>query len=62
MHNKFILVEAAGQRTVTFGSLNLSGRSLRWNHEICVVSSCSELFAAFEERWEALAALSMQTT
>lgn len=52
MHNKFILVEAPGQREIIFGSMNFSGRSLHANHELLVVSGSSLLYDAFQERWE----------
>jgi phosphatidylserine/phosphatidylglycerophosphate/cardiolipin synthase-like enzyme len=52
MHNKFILIDAPCGREVVFGSMNLSERSLRANHELLVVSNSSVLYNAFRNRWE----------
>ena len=56
MHNKFVLVEKAGQRWVIFGSFNWTGRSYWLNYEIGAISTNAQLFAAFASRWEALEA------
>jgi phosphatidylserine/phosphatidylglycerophosphate/cardiolipin synthase-like enzyme len=52
MHNKFLLAEDAGSRWIAFGSYNWTTRSFWLNREICVISRDSDLFRAFEERWE----------
>jgi phosphatidylserine/phosphatidylglycerophosphate/cardiolipin synthase-like enzyme len=54
MHCKFILIETPAERSVLFGSFNLTERSLHFNHEICVASSSPDLFAVFEQLWETL--------
>ena len=54
MHNKFMLFETAGKRTSAFGSMNLSVRSLRANHEVLVVSEDLYLFQAMETRWDSM--------
>jgi phosphatidylserine/phosphatidylglycerophosphate/cardiolipin synthase-like enzyme len=56
MHNKFVLVEQNGQHWVVFGSYNWSTLSFWINQEICAISSESQLFEAFAERWEVLEA------
>lgn len=52
MHNKFILFEAGTTKTLAFGSMNLSVRSLHTNHELLVISRNADLYAAFEWRWQ----------
>jgi phosphatidylserine/phosphatidylglycerophosphate/cardiolipin synthase-like enzyme len=52
MHNKFMLLEGADHRSVLFGSFNFT-RTSRWlNHEVLMLSENSELFDAFEQRFE----------
>ena len=52
MHNKFMLFETPERRTVAFGSLNLSVRSLHANHELLIIDETPELYAAFRRRWD----------
>jgi phosphatidylserine/phosphatidylglycerophosphate/cardiolipin synthase-like enzyme len=52
MHNKFMLIDAPGRHMVTFGSMNLSVRSLHANHELLVISEDPELYLAFQYRWD----------
>ena len=52
MHNKFMLFEAGKTKTLAFGSLNLSVRSLHTNHELLVISEDYGLFEDFSRRWE----------
>ena len=54
MHNKFMLFETAGKRITTFGSMNLSVRSLHANHELLVVSEDLSLYLAIEQRWQSM--------
>ena len=56
MHNKFVLAEKSGKRWVIFGSFNWTVRSHWLNHEIGAISANEQLFDAFAERWEVLAA------
>jgi phosphatidylserine/phosphatidylglycerophosphate/cardiolipin synthase-like enzyme len=56
MHHKFVLVEQDRRHWVVFGSYNWSTLSFWINQEICAISSESELFEAFAERWEVLKA------
>ena len=56
MHNKFVLVEQNNRRWVIFGSYNWSTLSFWINQEICAISSQSQLFEDFAERWEVLEA------
>ena len=56
MHDKFLLSEAPGQRSVVFGSFNWSEPSRRFNREIGVISREPALWEAFRARWEELAA------
>jgi len=51
MHNKFMLIDTPDHHTVTFGSMNLSVRSLHANHELLVVSENTVLYQAFLRRW-----------
>jgi phosphatidylserine/phosphatidylglycerophosphate/cardiolipin synthase-like enzyme len=51
MHNKFALLETAGERSVIFGSFNWSGPSRRFNREIGIVARDPEIFEAFAARW-----------
>jgi len=51
MHNKFILINTLGRQIVTFGSLNLSFRSLHANHELLVISESPTLYQDFSRRW-----------
>jgi phosphatidylserine/phosphatidylglycerophosphate/cardiolipin synthase-like enzyme len=55
MHQKFALVDHAGLRSLVFGSFNWTTRSLLLNHEIGAISTDEKLYAAFAERWQALA-------
>ena len=52
MHNKFMLFEMPERRILTFGSLNLSVRSLHANHELLVIDETPELYEAFQNRWD----------
>ena len=56
MHNKFVLVEKAGQRWVIFGSFNWTGRSYWLNYEIAAISTNARLFDTFADRWKELEA------
>lgn len=56
MHDKFALVERAGERLVAFGSFNLNAQSIWLNHEIGALSREPALFDAFEARWRELRA------
>ena len=58
MHDKFMLIESGSERVVVFGSFNWTERSFRLNHEISVVCRDPSVFAAFSDRWKALAELS----
>ena len=51
MHNKFILIDTPDRHTVAFGSMNLSVRSLRANHELLVVDDNLGLYQIFRRRW-----------
>ena len=52
MHNKFMLIDTPDRHTLTFGSMNLSVRSLRANHELLVIAESVELYGAFQCRWD----------
>lgn len=52
MHNKFMLIDAPERHIVTFGSLNLSVRSLHVNHELLVISEEPFLYQAIQQRWD----------
>ncbi len=52
MHNKFMLFEMPRRKVVTFGSMNLSVRSLRANHELLVIDETPGLYALFRRRWD----------
>ena len=52
MHNKFMLFNKGDSKTIVFGSMNLSVRSLYVNHEILVVDKTPVLFEAFSQRWD----------
>jgi len=54
MHNKFMLINSPERQLLTFGSMNLSVRSLHANHELLVITADAGLFLAFEKRWEEL--------
>lgn len=54
MHNKFALLETAGERSVIFGSFNWSGPSRRFNREIGIVARDPEIFETFAARWDFL--------
>ncbi|MEZ4215865.1 MAG: phospholipase D-like domain-containing protein [Myxococcota bacterium] len=56
MHDKFALVDRAGERCVAFGSFNLNAQSIWLNHEVGAVSRERGLVLAFEGRWRALRA------
>lgn len=65
MHDKFVLIEQAGQLRVVFGSFNWTERSFRFNHEIGAICTHPDVVDAFATRWEALesqAARSMRKT
>ena len=64
MHNKFMLIEASGRQVVTFGSMNLSVRSLHANHELLLISENPAFYQAFRRRWDEIfadQAMHMQT-
>jgi phosphatidylserine/phosphatidylglycerophosphate/cardiolipin synthase-like enzyme len=48
MHNKFMLIDMPDRQIVTFGSMNLSVRSLHVNHELLVISEESFLYQTFQ--------------
>ncbi len=52
MHNKFMLIDMPDRQLVTFGSMNLSVRSLHANHELFVVSEEAFLYRTFQKRWQ----------
>ena len=52
MHNKFMLFEMPHRKVVTFGSMNLSVRSLRANHEVLVIDETPGLYDMFRRRWD----------
>lgn len=52
MHNKFMLIDAPDRQLVTFGSINLSERSLHVNHELLMISEEPFLFQVFQQRWD----------
>ena len=52
MHNKFMLIDTPVSQIVTFGSMNLSKRSLLVNHELLVITECEVLFQKFRQRWD----------
>jgi phosphatidylserine/phosphatidylglycerophosphate/cardiolipin synthase-like enzyme len=52
MHNKFMLIDAPDRQVVTFGSLNLSVRSLHTNHELLVINETPDLYQSFSRRWD----------
>ena len=52
MHNKFMLIDTPERQIVTFGSLNLSFRSLHANHELLVISESTALYQDFSRRWD----------
>ena len=52
MHNKFMLIDTPERQVVTFGSLNLSFRSLHANHELLVISESPSLYQDFSRRWD----------
>ncbi len=54
MHNKFVLAEEGERRWVAFGSFNWTTRSFWINREILALSRDPDLFAAFDQRWQAL--------
>jgi phosphatidylserine/phosphatidylglycerophosphate/cardiolipin synthase-like enzyme len=54
MHEKFALIEHADERVVTFGSFNLTERSLWLNHELTVISRDPALFEGYAARFEQL--------
>jgi phosphatidylserine/phosphatidylglycerophosphate/cardiolipin synthase-like enzyme len=54
MHNKFMLINTPDRQLLTFGSMNLSVRSLHANHELLVITTDPGLFLAFEKRWGTL--------
>lgn len=51
MHNKFMLFETPDSKVLTFGSMNLSVRSLHANHELLVISENTILYQTFLRRW-----------
>jgi len=52
MHNKFMLFEMPRRKVVTFGSMNLSVRSLHANHELLVIDESPGLYEVFRRRWD----------
>lgn len=52
MHNKFMLFETAQRKIAAFGSMNLSVRSLRVNHELLIIAEDSCLYEEFQKRLE----------
>ena len=63
MHNKFMLIDTPDQQIVTFGSMNLSVRSLHSNHELLVVNESPALYRTFSRCWdEMLGEVENQTT
>lgn len=54
MHNKFMLFESTKHRIVTFGSMNLSVRSLHANHELLVITKDNILYREIEKRWQTM--------
>ncbi len=57
MHHKFALLEAGGERLVSFGSWNWTARSSYLNHEISAMSNDPCLYDQFDQRWHDLAAM-----
>ncbi len=51
MHNKFMLIDTPERKMVTFGSMNLSVRSLHANHELLVFCDNSDFYEMFQRRW-----------
>jgi phosphatidylserine/phosphatidylglycerophosphate/cardiolipin synthase-like enzyme len=62
MHDKFVLINQAGQRRVVFGSFNWTERSFRLNHEIGAICTDRDVVDAFAERWQALEAQASRST
>lgn len=56
MHNKFMLFNTGVKKTLVFGSMNLSLRSLHANHELLVVDESQELYPLFQCRWDEMMA------
>ena len=56
MHNKFILYKSGQEHCVMFGSFNWSARSRLLNHEIIACTHNKDIVAAFENRWDQMAA------
>lgn len=56
MHDKFVLIEAPGERCVVFGSFNWSEPSRRFNREIGAIARDAALYDAFAARWQLLKA------
>ena len=52
MHNKFMLIDTPERQVLTFGSMNLSVRSLHANHELLVVDENPDLYRVFRRRWD----------
>ena len=52
MHNKFMLIDVPNRHIVTFGSMNLSVRSLHANHELLVISEETYLYKMMQQRWD----------
>ena len=52
MHNKFMLIDTPDRQVLTFGSMNLSVRSLRANHELLVIDETPDLYQTFQRRWD----------
>jgi len=52
MHNKFMLIDTPDHKILAFGSMNLSVRSLRANHELLVIDEHPGLYQIFRERWK----------
>lgn len=54
MHNKFMIINTPKRKLVTFGSMNLSVRSLHANHELLVITESPFLYQTMERRWSEL--------
>jgi PLD-like domain len=62
MHDKFVLIDQAGQRRVVFGSFNWTERSFRLNHEIGAICTNRDVVQAFAARWQLLEAQATRST
>lgn len=57
MHAKFLLIQRGDQRVAWLGSYNFNNRSRRRNAEILVSMTDPSVFAALEDRFQAIAAM-----